>query len=80
MHPAIDLLACSIRYFAPCNSIVCFVWLVGRDYRVEGRWVLKDLRYRCIDLWVCPHGRVIFRDSAFFDFRLYSEDADKGGL
>ena len=55
------------------------VWVVGGDYGVEDRWVLKDLRYGCIDLWVGRGWRVIFRDSFFFDFRRYSEAADEGG-
>ena len=32
----------------------------------KGRWILNDLRYGCIDLWVCRSERVIFRDSQFF--------------
>ena len=48
------------------QSIVGFVRVVGGDYGADGRWVLNDLRYGCIDLWVCRGGRVIFRDLPFF--------------
>ena len=42
------------------------MWVAGRGDVMEGMWVLNDLRYGCIDLWVCRAGRVIFRDSHFF--------------
>ena len=61
------------------QGIVGFVRVAGWDYGMEGRWVLNDLRYGCIDLRVCGGWRVIFRDLNFFDFRLYSEVADERG-
>lgn len=61
------------------QGVVGFVRVAGGDYGIDGRWVLNDLRYGCIDLWVCQRRRVIFRDSFFSDFQLYCEVADEGG-